>query len=195
MDNIICILNVFYLASGLKLISTSRIYMVCSFKVARMAAGTSFSSSSLPFSYLGLPIGSNMGRIENWKVLIDHFKARLPGWKANLLSSGGRLTLIKSVLGSLGIYYLSIFKSLEGVTKVLKCLHALFFGGASVEKKKLVWIKWSNILASLDKGGLVKVVKLVHGDEAGIELKGSRCLFDSLLERHLALRRAPLLSL
>ncbi|GJS89535.1 RNA-directed DNA polymerase, eukaryota, reverse transcriptase zinc-binding domain protein [Tanacetum coccineum] len=88
-------------------------------KAAVWDCGTGFSSSSLPFSYLGLPIGSNMGRIENCKVLIDHFKARLPGWKANLLSSGGRLTLIKSVLGSLSIYYLSIFKSLEGVTKVV----------------------------------------------------------------------------
>ncbi|GKA46359.1 RNA-directed DNA polymerase, eukaryota, reverse transcriptase zinc-binding domain protein [Tanacetum coccineum] len=63
-----------------------------------------------------------MGRIINWKVLIDRFKARLSGWKANLLSIGGRLTLIKSVLGSLGIYYLSIFKASEAV-KVVKSIH------------------------------------------------------------------------
>nr|GEY05948.1 retrovirus-related Pol polyprotein from transposon TNT 1-94 [Tanacetum cinerariifolium] len=44
--------------------------------------------------------GTNMGHIINWNVLIDHFKARLTGWKANILSIGGRLTLIKSVLES-----------------------------------------------------------------------------------------------
>ncbi|GKA37936.1 putative RNA-directed DNA polymerase, eukaryota, reverse transcriptase zinc-binding domain protein [Tanacetum coccineum] len=98
--------------------------------------------------------GSNMGRIINWKVLIDRFKDRLSGWKANLLFIGGRLTLIKSVIGSLGIYYLSIFKAPEAVIKALESLRALFFWGAFEDKKKLAWIKWSNILASFDKGGL-----------------------------------------
>ncbi|GJZ27893.1 hypothetical protein Tco_0572540 [Tanacetum coccineum] len=36
------------------------------------------------------------------EILIDRFKPRLSGWKANLLSIGGQLTLIKFVLGSLG---------------------------------------------------------------------------------------------
>ncbi|GJU68843.1 RNA-directed DNA polymerase, eukaryota, reverse transcriptase zinc-binding domain protein [Tanacetum coccineum] len=78
---------------------------------------------------------------------------KLSGWKANMLSSGGRLTLIKSVLGSLGIYYFSIFKASKAITKQLESLRASFFLGASGDKKKLAWIKWSNILASLDKGG------------------------------------------
>ncbi|GJS36768.1 RNA-directed DNA polymerase, eukaryota, reverse transcriptase zinc-binding domain protein [Tanacetum coccineum] len=144
MDNIICILNVFYLASGLKInISKSNLYGVgvSSDDTESIAVGTGCSASNLPFSYLGLPIGSNMNRIANWNSLIERFKIRLSGWKANMLSSGGRLTLIKSVLGSLG------------------------------DTRKLAWIKWSNILASLDKGGL-GVLKSIHGNEAGIELKG-----------------------
>nr|GEV40391.1 copia protein [Tanacetum cinerariifolium] len=122
------------------------------------------------------------------------------GWKANMLSSGGHLTLIKSVLGSLGIYYFSIFKAPEVVIKILESLRASFFWGATGDKRKLAWIKWSNILASLEKGGLrvdslkafnnslllkwiwrllkspsalwVKVLKSIDGDEMGIELKG-----------------------
>ncbi|GKC09588.1 RNA-directed DNA polymerase, eukaryota, reverse transcriptase zinc-binding domain protein, partial [Tanacetum coccineum] len=203
MDNIIRILNNFYLASGLKInINKSNLYRigVPSSEVESMAIGTGCSPSFLHFSYLGLPIGSNMGRISSWKVLIDRFKARLSGWKANMLSSGGRLTLIKSVLGSLGIYYLSIFKAPEGVIKELESLRAFFFWGASVNRRKLAWIKWSNILASFDKGGLgvgslkafnqalllkwrcrlfkspsalwVKVLKSIHGDEVGLDLKG-----------------------
>ncbi|GJZ58750.1 putative RNA-directed DNA polymerase, eukaryota, reverse transcriptase zinc-binding domain protein [Tanacetum coccineum] len=203
MDNIIHILNVFYLASGLKInINKSNLYRVGvpSSKVKSMAVGTSCSPSFLPFSYLGLPIGSNMGRISSWNILIDRFKAKLSGWKANMLSSGGRLTLIKLVLGSLGIYYLSIFKVPEGVIKILESLSASFFWGASVDKKKLAWIKWSNTLASCDKGGLgvgslkafnhalllkwrwrllnhspdlwVNVLKSIHGEEAGLDLKG-----------------------
>ncbi|GKE70226.1 putative RNA-directed DNA polymerase, eukaryota, reverse transcriptase zinc-binding domain protein, partial [Tanacetum coccineum] len=57
---------------------------------------------SFPFTYLGLLIGSNMNHSSNWKILIDRFQSRLSKWKANLFSIGGRLTLIKSVLGSLG---------------------------------------------------------------------------------------------
>ncbi|GJZ38825.1 putative RNA-directed DNA polymerase, eukaryota, reverse transcriptase zinc-binding domain protein [Tanacetum coccineum] len=134
MDNIIRILDVFFLASGLKInINKSNLYGVgvSSVEVANMAEGTCCSSSSLPFSYLGLPIGSNMGRITIWTTLIDRFKARLSGWKANMLSSGGRLTLIKLVLGSLDIYYFSIFKAPEAVIKQLESLRASFFWGAS----------------------------------------------------------------
>ena len=165
-----------------------------------MAACTGCEAGSLPFSYLGLPIGSNMRRIANWQVLTDRFKARMSGWKANLLSIGGRLTLIKSELGSLGIYYLSIFKVPEMVVKSLESLRATFFWGGQEDIKKFAWVKWSNILASLNKGGLgvgslkafnmslllkwrwrlfqnpnalwVQVVKAIHGNEAGIDLRG-----------------------
>nr|GFA48284.1 RNA-directed DNA polymerase, eukaryota, reverse transcriptase zinc-binding domain protein [Tanacetum cinerariifolium] len=56
------------------------------------------------FDYLGLLLSSMGVLLRNFlssEILIDRFKARLLGWKANLLSIGGRLTLIKSVLGSL----------------------------------------------------------------------------------------------
>ncbi|GJW05113.1 RNA-directed DNA polymerase, eukaryota, reverse transcriptase zinc-binding domain protein [Tanacetum coccineum] len=71
-------------------------------KVEIMASYTGCEASFFPFTYIGLPIGSNMSRITNWEPPIDRFKARLSSWKANLLSIGGRLTLIIYVLGSLG---------------------------------------------------------------------------------------------
>ncbi|GKD59320.1 RNA-directed DNA polymerase, eukaryota, reverse transcriptase zinc-binding domain protein, partial [Tanacetum coccineum] len=138
MDNIIRILNSFYLASGLKInIHKSNLYGVGvpSSEVARVAAGSGCSASTLPFSYLGLPIGSNMNRTSNWKVLIDRFKARL--------------------------------SAPDAVIKSLESIRASFFWSASGDKRKLAWIKWSNILASLDKGGLGSI----HGDEAGFDIK------------------------
>nr|GEV47134.1 hypothetical protein [Tanacetum cinerariifolium] len=51
------------------------------------------------------------------EILIDRFKARLSGWKANLLSIGGGLTLIKFVLRSLGtqalIYATDVLSKLD----------------------------------------------------------------------------------
>ncbi|GJV29113.1 hypothetical protein Tco_1385561 [Tanacetum coccineum] len=181
MENIIRILNIFTLFPSLGLISINNVYKVgvSSNEVEIMASYTGCEAGFFPFTYLGFSIDLNMSRIANWQSLIDHFKARLSGWKANLLSISGRLTLIKSVLES---------------------LHASFFWGSSGDSKKLAWVKWSNILVSLDKGGLdvgslkafnmsillkcrwrlfcnlnalwVHVVKAIHGDEAGIDIRG-----------------------
>ncbi|GJX33088.1 putative RNA-directed DNA polymerase, eukaryota, reverse transcriptase zinc-binding domain protein [Tanacetum coccineum] len=116
LDNIIRILHVFHLASGLKInIYISNIYGigVSNDEVSSMTSRTGCAAGSFPFTYLGLPIGSNMNLTSSWNILVERFQKRLSSWKANLLSIGGRLTLIKAVLGSLGIYYLSIFKDPE----------------------------------------------------------------------------------
>ncbi|GJW49509.1 leucine-rich repeat receptor-like protein kinase TDR [Tanacetum coccineum] len=86
--------------------------------------------------------------------LLIGFHMRLSSWKANLLSIGGRLTLIKSVLGSLGIYYLSIFRAPESVLQDLERIRAKFFWGGNKDENKMAWVKWPIILNSFDKGGL-----------------------------------------
>ncbi|GJZ18250.1 putative RNA-directed DNA polymerase, eukaryota, reverse transcriptase zinc-binding domain protein [Tanacetum coccineum] len=60
-------------------------------------------ASTFPCSYLGLPIGANMSKACNWKPIIVKFHKRLASWKARNLSYGGRLTLLESVLGALGL--------------------------------------------------------------------------------------------
>ncbi|GJX62303.1 RNA-directed DNA polymerase, eukaryota [Tanacetum coccineum] len=69
--------------------------------VSSMASNSGCTSGSFPFTYLGLPIGSNMSLTSSWQVLLDRFQLKLSTWKANLHSIGGRYTLIKVVLGSL----------------------------------------------------------------------------------------------
>ncbi|GJS19939.1 RNA-directed DNA polymerase, eukaryota, reverse transcriptase zinc-binding domain protein [Tanacetum coccineum] len=129
MDNIICILNVFYLASGLKInISMSNLYGVgvSSDNIKSMAACTGCSASNLPFTTWS-PIVRKHEPYCNWNSLIERFKIELSGWKATFIFSG-RFNSSKSVLGSLGIYYFSIFKVPEAVLKTLESLRALFFG-------------------------------------------------------------------
>ncbi|GJU30005.1 RNA-directed DNA polymerase, eukaryota [Tanacetum coccineum] len=84
-----------------------------------------------------------------WKAYM-----RLSSWKANLLSIGGQLTLIKYVLGSLGIYYLSIFRAPESVLQDLERIRAKFFWGGNKDKNKMAWVKWPIILNYFDKEGL-----------------------------------------
>ncbi|GJV11474.1 RNA-directed DNA polymerase, eukaryota, reverse transcriptase zinc-binding domain protein [Tanacetum coccineum] len=109
MDNIIRLFNVFYLASGLRInIHKSNIYGigVSNNDIEEMARVTGCTTGYLPLAHL------------------------LSRWKTNLLSIGGRSTLVKAVLGSIGIYYMSIFKVPETIISSLerlrsKCLDML----------------------------------------------------------------------
>nr|KYP62679.1 hypothetical protein KK1_017224 [Cajanus cajan] len=67
---------------------------------------------SFPCSYLGLPLGANLARLTTWQPVVRKVEKKLSKWKSKLLSFGGRLVLLKSVLHSISIYFLSFFKAL-----------------------------------------------------------------------------------
>ncbi|GJX01697.1 RNA-directed DNA polymerase, eukaryota, reverse transcriptase zinc-binding domain protein [Tanacetum coccineum] len=75
-----------------------------------------------PFSYLGSKVGGSMLRVQSWDDILDRVSARLSNWKMKTLSIGGRLTLIKSILGSIPIYNMSIFK-VPMKARVIKAIH------------------------------------------------------------------------
>ncbi|GJQ93913.1 reverse transcriptase domain, reverse transcriptase zinc-binding domain protein [Tanacetum coccineum] len=57
---------------------------------------------------IGIP---NNELCDGWNEVINRFRERLSALKAKALLIGGRLMLVKSALGSLPIYYLSLFKA------------------------------------------------------------------------------------
>ncbi|GKA01762.1 protein kinase, ATP binding site-containing protein [Tanacetum coccineum] len=86
--------------------------------------------------------------------VIAKLSARLSKWKLKSLSIGGRLTLIKSVLSSLPLYYMSSFKVPKGVLSKMESIRRNFFNGVENAKKKMSLIGWNKILASKKNGGL-----------------------------------------
>lgn len=50
---------------------------------------------------------------------MDKFEAKLSTWKAGYLFMGGRLTLLKSVFGSLLIFFMSLFHISVGIREKL----------------------------------------------------------------------------
>jgi len=64
----------------------------------------------LPFNYLDIPLGANMRKAASWQSVLDKVQKRLKSWRSSSLFRAGRLTMIKSVLNSLPLYYLSLFK-------------------------------------------------------------------------------------
>ncbi|GKD56166.1 hypothetical protein Tco_1289553 [Tanacetum coccineum] len=80
--------------------------------------------------------------------------ARLSKWKMKTLSIGGRLTLLKSVLGSTPIYYMSLFKVPLQVLRRMESIRSRFFNGVDVNENKMSWVNWNKVLVSKDKGDL-----------------------------------------
>ncbi|GKC32259.1 putative RNA-directed DNA polymerase, eukaryota, reverse transcriptase zinc-binding domain protein [Tanacetum coccineum] len=97
-------------------------------------------AANLPPKYLGVPVGCNMSRCSNWNAIIKKFSLKLSSWKARLLSVGGRLSLIKSVLGNLPTYYMSIYLMPVSVRNKLESMRNKFFIGGDQKDKKMTWV-------------------------------------------------------
>jgi len=76
----------------------------------------------IPFMYLGLLIGGDGRKIGFWKPVVDRIRARLSGWNNKFLSFGGRLVLLKSVMSSLPVYFLSFSKAPTGIISSIESI-------------------------------------------------------------------------
>nr|GEW15967.1 pentatricopeptide repeat-containing protein [Tanacetum cinerariifolium]GEX21071.1 pentatricopeptide repeat-containing protein [Tanacetum cinerariifolium] len=106
------------------------------------------------FLYLGIIIGGNMSRIKSWDDVINKVLCRLSKWKMKILSIGGRFTLLKSVLGASPLYFMSMLNAPIQVLKKLESIRNHFFNGVDSNVRKMMLIKWDNVLAYKEKGGL-----------------------------------------
>ena len=110
--------------------------------------------SSLPMSYLGMPLGSSFKSTLIWNPIIKKIERRLAGWKRLYLSKGGRLTLLKSTLSSLPTFYLSLFTIPCSVAKRIEQIQRNFLWGRSDETFKHCLVKWDTVCSPISKGGL-----------------------------------------
>ncbi|GJR88098.1 hypothetical protein Tco_0212109 [Tanacetum coccineum] len=140
--HLIHILKCFELALGLK-VNMSKIWLirvgVSISKVDSLTTSLGCTSDYILFIYLGLPIGKGMRYVDGWTEVVNRVHERLSSWKANNLSIDGRLTLLKSVLGSLPIYYLSLFKAPTLIINILESLRRSSLengNGGSTSKKR-----------------------------------------------------------
>nr|GEU66327.1 RNA-directed DNA polymerase, eukaryota [Tanacetum cinerariifolium] len=122
--------------------------------VSRAAIKMGCSTLKAPFIYLGVKVGGLMARVRSWDEIVEKIKKRLSKWKMNTLSIGGRLALIKSVLSSTPLYYMSTFKVPSQVLKFLEGIRRKFFIGSDLKENKMSWFKWDEVLMAKDKGGL-----------------------------------------
>ena len=109
---------------------------------------------SLPSSNLGLPLGASFKSKVVWEPVVERFRKKLAGWKSLLLSRGGRLTLLKSSLWSLLIYFMSLFTIPVSIACSLEKIMRDFLWPNNGATKGLHWVNWGEVCRPKHQGGL-----------------------------------------
>ncbi|KAJ4789773.1 RNA-directed DNA polymerase (reverse transcriptase)-related family protein [Rhynchospora pubera] len=128
------VLATFSLCSGLNLNLNKSSFVPLNLSPAQINSVTSILNcdmAQLPLSYLGLPLTTNRPTRDVYHQLIEKIERKLAGWKNKLLSRAGRLTLVTSVMTSIPIFFMSVFKLPSWVIKTIDKLRRNFLWGRS----------------------------------------------------------------
>ena len=108
---------------------------------------------AFPFTYLGIPMNTHKISKKDWRLVEERFHKKLSSWKGKLLSIGGRLVLLDSVLSSLPMFMMSFFRIPKGDFKKLDYYISRFFWQSDEYKKKYRLIKCSILNKPKSVGG------------------------------------------
>ncbi|GKV44765.1 hypothetical protein SLEP1_g51921 [Rubroshorea leprosula] len=109
---------------------------------------------NFPFKYLGVPIGGSHRKLHLWKPLVDVFSKKLSTWKGRFLSLSGKITLINSVLSSLPVFWMSMYRIPSGTILALDKIRRCFLWGGAEKGKKIRWVSWKKVCKEKENGGL-----------------------------------------
>nr|XP_027120658.1 uncharacterized protein LOC113737662 [Coffea arabica] len=112
-----------------------------------------FQAKSLPLKYLGCTLYFGRRRCSYFFDICSSVAKRVLSWKEKLLSPGGRLVLIRSVLSSLPLHILAVTVPPKGVLHTLEKVFANFLWGRSEGGNRYHWIRWETMCKPLDEGG------------------------------------------
>ena len=113
-----------------------------------------YKVGKLPSTYLGMSLGATFKSVAAWDRIEERFRKRLAMWKRQYISKGGRVTLIRSTLSNLPIYFMSIFQLPRVVRMRLKQIQRDFLWGGGALKQKPHLVRWPIVCVDKRKGGL-----------------------------------------
>ncbi|RVW60790.1 LINE-1 reverse transcriptase-like [Vitis vinifera] len=139
VTNLSWVLAWFEAASGLRInLAKSALIPVGQVdELEELAAELGCRLGVLPTVYLGLPLGAHHKTSSSWDGVEERMRRRLAQWKRQYISKGGRITLIKSTLASIPIYFLSLIRIPKSVTKRIEKIQRDFLWGEEVWRGKL----------------------------------------------------------
>lgn len=88
---------------------------------------TGFCLQDLPITYLGAPISIGRKKIVVFNPLLKKIRAKFAGWNIKMISQGGRLLIINSVLFAMPLYIIQVINPLIDVLKEIDKIFSRFF--------------------------------------------------------------------
>lgn len=104
---------------------------------------------TLPVRYLGTPLHISYAKFSNCTGLLQSIQYRLEGWKAQLLSSGGRIELVRVMINAIiMLWFQTILLPMKCIRKIEKlCANFVWRG-------RMHSIAWSVLCRLKDEGGV-----------------------------------------
>jgi hypothetical protein len=123
-------------------------------RVTHLANTFGCQVGEMPFTYLGLPLGTTKPPISEFAPLITKMERRLTGI-SKFLSYNGRLILVNSVFLALPTFYMCTLKLPPGIIKQIDTYrkHCLWDKG-DINRKGKCLVAWETACKPKDQGGL-----------------------------------------
>lgn len=111
--------------------------------------------SSFPQPYLGLPLCTTKLHNSDYIPLIAKCDKYLAGWKGRLLSKGGHLVLINSVLSAVPVYHMCSLPLPKGVIAAIdRRRRSFLWTGDDSASSSQCLIAWKRVCLPKEEGGL-----------------------------------------
>jgi len=123
-------------------------------RLAVLASAFGCAIGSMPFTYLGLPMGTTKPKMEDLTPLMDRMERRLNAC-SSFLSYSGRLEMINSAITPIATYTMCTIKLPAGVIDNMDRIRKqCLWRGNDATKKGGNLAAWSMVQQPKDKGGL-----------------------------------------
>jgi hypothetical protein len=101
--------------------------------------------AQMPFTYLGLPLGTTMPPMEDFQPLSHRIEKRLLGLN-KLLSYYGKLTYVNSILSALPTFFMCAFKiTIKILDQVVKYHKHFFWDKGDINRKCGCLVAWKKV--------------------------------------------------
>jgi len=111
--------------------------------------------NTFPVRYLiRLPLGANPSRLSTWKPMLSIIRAKLSTWKGKFFYMARKICMIKSILSSLSLYYMSVFPMSKGITKVISSINRYFLWKGTSNSHGIYKVAWHKVIKNKFFGGL-----------------------------------------
>jgi hypothetical protein len=129
-----------------------------------LASAFGCQKAALPFTYLGLPLGTSKPKIQDLTPIVTRLERKLTSISC-FLSQGARLQLVDSALSSMSTFFLCSLDIPPGILKQLDRILRQCLWRDNIDTPKQSLAAWEMLCKPKDKGG-VGIVNFSKHNEA-----------------------------